>query len=182
MTEFGCEVMGQVQPHPLAMLVAALTGRHQAALDWAEEQCGVWGTCVERTADLAFDQTDYYLAKMGPDLRKRLIAFQPPFDPGRLPAVKQQANDWETALADRRTFPEPRPVNIDPGYVTLAKLVLATTKDRSHRLLLGEGIYGEVTLYYSQDAWRAYPWTYPDYRQPEYHEFLVRCRDRLRSV
>ena len=61
------------------------------------------------------------------------------------------------------------------------KLVLATTKDRDHRLYLGEGIYAEVTLHYQGGAWRARPWTYPDCARGDYHEFFLRCREHLRG-
>jgi hypothetical protein len=72
-----------------------------------------------------------------------------------------------------------RPVNIDPGYVDLGKLVLATTKDRAHRIYLQHGIYAEVTLQYAREAWQVSPWTYPDYREPRYHAFLSAVRERL---
>jgi hypothetical protein len=78
-------------------------------------------------------------------------------------------------------LPETRPLNLDPGYVSEAKLVLATTKDRDHRLYLQRGIYAEVTLHYYHRKWTPRDWTYPDYRSDEYHLFLDKCRDYLRQ-
>ena len=65
-----------------------------------------------------------------------------------------------------------RTVNIDPGYLTPARVVLASTKDFGHRLYLGRGIYGEVTLMYQKKEFRPLPWTYPDYRSEPYHRFF----------
>ena len=48
----------------------------------------------------------------------------------------------------------------------LAKVVLASTKDYSHRLYIGDGIFAEVTLRYQQRTFQAWEWTYPDYRLP----------------
>jgi hypothetical protein len=73
-----------------------------------------------------------------------------------------------------------RPLNLDPGYLELAKLVLASTKDHAHRIYLGQGIHAEVTLQYRQKAgWQPQPWTFPDYRRADYHEFFDRCREYL---
>jgi hypothetical protein len=68
-------------------------------------------------------------------------------------------------------------LNLDPGYLTAAKLVLASTKDHAHRLYLGQGIYGEVTLSYRQGHWQHREWTYPDYRRADFQDFFLRLRD-----
>jgi hypothetical protein len=66
---------------------------------------------------------------------------------------------------------------LDPGYVTLAKMVLATTKDFAHRLYLGDGIYAESTLRFRKKQFEPWEWTYPDYRTDEYREFFGRVRE-----
>ena len=70
-------------------------------------------------------------------------------------------------------------MNIDPGYITLAKLVLASTKDHAHRIYLRDGIYAEVTLSFHQRQWRPHSWTFPDYARADYREFFMRCREYL---
>ena len=75
-----------------------------------------------------------------------------------------------------------RPLNIDPGYLTEAKVVLMTTKDRDHRLYVGKGIYAEVTLFFQLPGkWMSSRWTYPDYKCEAWHEFFFACRDYLRQ-
>ena len=61
-----------------------------------------------------------------------------------------------------------------------AKLVLASTKDRDHRIYLDRGIFAENTLFFRSGQWQIRPWTYPDYQQADYHQFLMECRDLLR--
>jgi hypothetical protein len=98
-------------------------------------------------------------------------------DPADLAAIKQQTNDLEWSLAQG----EHRRVNIDPGYVSLGKLVLASTKDHGHRLYLGWGIYGEVTLTYQQGRFRPWPWTYPDYASDRYCTLFGEIRKRYKA-
>ncbi|MDD5512405.1 MAG: DUF4416 family protein [Candidatus Omnitrophica bacterium] len=74
-----------------------------------------------------------------------------------------------------------RSINIDPGYLDMAKLVLATTKDFCHRIYLGSGIFGEVTLVYRKDSFQPWEWTYPDYRSREYIETFNRIREIYRA-
>ena len=127
-----------------------------------------------------FVETDYYEPTMGPGLHKIFWACRDPMDPARLAAMKQQTNAWELEYAADAGHPESRPLNLDPGYLTPAKLVLASSKDHAHRLYLSDGIYAEVTLVYKDRRWQARDWTFPDYRRNDYHAFFVRCREYLR--
>jgi hypothetical protein len=70
-----------------------------------------------------------------------------------------------------------RRINLDPGYVDLSKLVLATTKNHQHRLYLGQGVYGEVTLRFTRKSFRPWEWTYPDYRSEHYVQFFNEVRN-----
>jgi hypothetical protein len=97
-------------------------------------------------------------------------------DPGELPAAKRHTNHLELTL----TKGERRQVNIDPGYVSLGKLVLASTKDHGHRLYLAQGIYGEVTLTYQRGRFRPWPWTYPDYGSDHYCAMFGQIRLRYK--
>ena len=69
-----------------------------------------------------------------------------------------------------------RPINLDPGYLASSKLVLASTKDYSHRTYLKKGIYAEVTLKYAKGAFEPLPWTFPDYRSKGYIDFFTETR------
>jgi hypothetical protein len=168
------------QPSPVLFIVAAIS-RHAEALDWArqtfESHCG---PVALTSAAFDFTETDYYLATMGADLKKQFFACKRLIDPAQLIDLKLQTNRWEEEFASQGRFPEARPLNLDPGYITLAKLVLASTKDHSHRLYLGRGIYAEITLSYRGGRWQESEWTYPDYRRADFQQFFVQCRDYLK--
>lgn len=128
-----------------------------------------------------FTQTEYYREEMGTGLRRVFIAFEQLCHPTVLAEVKIETNAIEQRIADDVLATEiARPVNIDPGYLDPGKLVLATTKDRAHRVCIGQGIFAEVTLQYVADRWRSAEWTYPDYQTPHYHAYFTQVRDRLR--
>jgi len=175
--------MGQIRPHyPVVLLLAAFS-RHESALEWTRQQaCRQWGPLALASDVFEFENTGYYEQTMGSGLKKVLLAFADLVDPAVLVEVKHQTNGWEEQFRQLHGGPELRPLNLDPGYVTEAKVVLATTKDRDHRLYLARGIYAEVTLYYQRGrGWQGRDWTYPDYRSAAYHEFFTRCRNFLRE-
>ncbi len=174
--------MGEIhQPKPV-LLVAAISSRHVEAIEWAIERGGAeWGGAVLVSPLFEFTETRYYEPTMGTELKKQLAAFSI-VDPATLADAKIQSNRWEDEYRVSHRHPEPRPLNIDPGYVTEAKLVLATTKDRDHRIYLRDGIYAEVTLHFHRGQWKSSRWTYPDYQRPDYQQFLTTCRDYLRTA
>jgi hypothetical protein len=120
-----------------------------------------------------FAWTDYYAAEMGGRLSRRFLAFRDPVDPGRLAAIKLETNALElefSRAAGGRAF------NLDPGLLSLGRFILATTKDRSHRIPLHSGIFAELTLTYRGGSFQALPWTYPDYASDGIRALLASWR------
>ena len=112
-------------------------------------------------------------------LRKQMALFADPYDPAELAADKLQSNRWERDWTEELTVSQDdtkRLINIDPGYLSMTKLVLASTKNREHRIYLRDGIYAEVTLAFRDQAWTSMPWTYADYQRPDVLEFLKLAR------
>ena len=172
--------MGQPTSHRHALLLLAAFSRHEAALRWARERAvESWGPLALESPAFEFHETDYYQATMGAGLRKMFFAFTRPFDPGDLAETKLQTNAWEAEYARTAAHAEPRPLNLDPGYLTLGKLVLASTKDFAHRIYLARGVYAEVTLHYQHHGWRHHQYTFADYRREDYQQFFSQCRDFL---
>ncbi len=174
--------MGDIgQPAPVLLVLAAFS-RYDAALDWAQAKAAeAWGPVALASERFSFAETAYYEPTMGPGLRKCFWAFERLIDPARLVELKLATNAWEAEYARESRQGESRPLNLDPGYLTPAKLVLASTKDHAHRLYLSQGIYAEVTLYFKDRRWQHRDWTFPDYRRADYQEFLLRCREYLRK-
>ncbi len=172
--------MGDIQAPTPVLLIVAMSSRYGEALDWARETMETcFGPVVLVSEAFDFTETDYYAATMGTDLKKQFVAFESLIDPGALAEIKRQTNAWEAEYAAIGRHPEPRPLNLDPGYITPAKLVLASTKDHAHRIYLRDGIYAEVTLSYRARRWQPQEWTYPDYRREDFQQFFTACRNRL---
>lgn len=174
--------MGIPHPHAPTILIAAVFSRYPDALTWViDRMTSAWGPLMMASPLFDFSETAYYERLMGTGLKKQLLAFVGDYDPACLADTKLASNRWENEYASLASFAEERPLNIDPGYVTAMKVVLASTKDRRHRIYLREGIYAEECLYYDQHAWQGRPWTYPDYLRSDYHDFLLEVRKRLKK-
>lgn len=176
--------MGEIRPPKKCVLFAGLLCNDEDLLRRTVQLLsGMLGAVLKTSRLWPFDQTDYYQAEMGDDLQRQFVGFDLLIRPGQLPDIKRQTNALERRIAADCALPDGfRAVNIDPGYLTLSKLVLATTKDYSHRLYLDQGIYAEVTLHYESGTWRPWPWTYPDYADGRYTPFFVELREHLKQT
>ena len=138
-----------------------------------------FGPVILESPSYPFTHTTYYEAEMGTGLEKFFWAFGGFFPRESLVEAKIFTNALEERLADKRGGTLKRRVNLDPGYVTEAQLVLATTKGYSHRIYLRDGIYAEVTLVYYKGGFKPLDWTYPDYRMPMVLQFMEEVRRGL---
>ena len=114
--------------------------------------------------EFSFDQTEYYRDEMGWPLVKRLLAVEKLMDPADLVALKIRTMEIEKNFYNTA---EARTVNIDPGYISAERLVLATGKNYIHRIYLDRGVWADLTLIFEQGQFRPLPWTYPDYASLE---------------
>ncbi len=170
--------MGTAKTPQAVKLVASLFCGDQSLLGAIRSRLEeTFGPVDYQSEQLTFDHTAYYTPEFGPGLVRVILAFERLVDPGDLAAIKRQTNALEAEwLIEGR-----RQVNIDSGYVSLSKLVLASTKNHAHRIYLADGIYGEVTLNYRDSAFRGFPWTYPDYASPRYCALFAEIRDIYRQ-
>jgi hypothetical protein len=122
-----------------------------------------------------FDYTDYYTREMGSPLYRRMLVFRDLIAQTDLARIKLRTNEIEMHYAQDGK----RSVNIDPGYLLYERFVLATGKNYSHRIYIGQGIYADLTLIYQQGAYRPLPWTYPDYAADDMGDFLMMVRQKF---
>jgi hypothetical protein len=148
----------------------------QEALSIVEKR---FGSIDFQSRLLSFTHTDYYREEFGEGLYKKIISFLKLIPPQDLPKIKIFTNKVEKRLSAARSIPSlkaevfwprmyKRLINIDPGYLELSKLVLASVKDYAHRIYLNNGVYGETTLFYRDKTFRNHEYTYPDYRSQQY--------------
>ncbi len=121
---------------------------------------------------LDFNCTNYYLQEMGEGLKKKFISFSKLISMGELYQIKLYANRLESKFLNASN----RKINIDPGYLDKAKLVLASTKDYAHRIYLRKGIFADLTLSYKGNSFTPNDWSYPDYRSKEYIDIFNQIR------
>lgn len=126
-----------------------------------------------------FANTGYYLDELGEHPVRAFLAWTPPYPTDDIARKKLVTNAMEAELAAAVGGPLPRPINLDPGYLTQAKLVLASAKNYAHRIHLHDNIYAEVTLQYRGDRFHTLPWTFPDYGSGKYDAFFLELRKRL---
>lgn len=175
--------MGTLKPPPRAKLFVGMLTGDAAWFDAAQEALvAAYGPVDQATAVWPFTASHYYRAELGDNVLRRFLFFETLIGVEDLPAIKRHTNEIESAFCTRAGRPaECRPINLDPGYLTLSKVVLATTKDYSHRLYLDQGIFGEVTLRFQAGRWQPWPWTYADYAVDTYHQAFLDARNRLKT-
>jgi hypothetical protein len=166
-------------PQPVKLIIGILAANEislATAIKIISKSFGV----IDLTSDVwPFTQTDYYKDELGPNALRQFVSIEKLIDPGKLAQIKHDTNSLEQQLADSLNLSLPRPVNLDPGFIEPSKLILASTKNFSHRIYIGNKMFAEVTLMYEKGNWRHFEYTFPDYRQSCYHDFLSKVRNRL---
>lgn len=171
--------MGKPQLPSRAKLFVGIIGADASFISEAQRQCALlWGAADLESDLFPFALTSYYEQEMGRGLIKKFISFKDLILRDSIASIKLGTNDLEEEIR-RKSGRSGRPVNLDPGYVTLSNVVLATTKDYRHRIYAGQGIYLENTLYYDRkkNSYAEWEWTYPDYATGPYKEFFNRLRN-----
>ncbi len=162
-----------------ALLFCGIMYRTQKERDEALKLfCKEYGTILRECGPLKFsDLTAYYDGEMGDGISKEYLLFDRYIKREELADIKLFTNELEETFAQEGN----RQINLDPGYLTFDKFVLASAKDYFHRIYIGKGIYAEVTLHFKQDKIRIFSWTYNDYKADDVQHFLLQGRNILRQ-
>ena len=173
-------------PLPVKLIIALLSAYPELLSAAAKELTEYYGESDLESEVFPWDVTHYYRNEMGEGLLRRFLSFERLIFPKDLPGIKLQTNAIESRFAHSTPPHDPaakdsaaqRQVNIDPGYLDVNKLVLASTKNTAHRLYLSQGIHAEVTLRFHHGTLHPFEYTYTDYRWPETITFLLQVRTR----
>ncbi len=172
--------MGTIKiPLPVKFFVGALTSIPEIVTQAEEQLTEYFGSVDLRSESFPFDSTHYYDESMGSPIHRRFFSFAKLIDPSAIAEIKAKTNDLEAAMGPKWPSLQ-RPINLDPGYLEQSKIVLASTKNFYHRILISGGIYAEVTLHFEAGEWRPFPWTFPDFKTSRYHHFFTSLRDLYR--
>lgn len=166
--------MGVIRSHEPVKLIIGFIFKEEKVLNKAEAILERRNGRIDfQSQNLPFDYTDYYNKEMGQGLKRKFISFKKLILPSSLPEIKIISNAIEKKLSPAKA----RLINIDPGYLNLSKLILASTKDYSHRIYLNKGIFAEITLFYQNKTFQPWSWTYPDYKTGEYARIFNHIRE-----
>ncbi len=168
--------MGKIKPFIPVKLIFGIISGFQGLIEEIEEPLvRRYGPIDYRSPFIPFTFTDYYTPQMGENLLRRFISFQQLIEPDLLPEIKAHSNHLEEEYALRSSRSK-RPINLDPGYLTVTSLILASTKNFAHRIPLQKGIYAELEYIFKKREAQSLPWTYPDYRIEEYQKIFLEVR------
>jgi hypothetical protein len=170
--------MSKPSPPKQVKLIVSLISRDKNLFAFVSNEFSqVYGRIDFMSTLIPFNTTTYYQAEMGENLMRRFIAFEKLIGPDMLPEVKRWTDGLESKHKDGEGN---RRVNLDPGYIALDHLILATNKKYSHRPYLRDGIYADLALIYKKKGFQPLEWTYPDYGSEEIIEIMNRLRERYR--
>ena len=165
------------RPKPAKLIVGLFMREKGLFHSVVEELADQYGNIDLISPWFPFDFTTYYEPEMGAPLFRRMASFRQTIEQNDLPGIKRNTNRIESNYSTQAG----RAVNIDPGYITHERLVLATGKNFTHRIYLDEGIYADLTLIFQKGAFRELPWTYPDYREKNILDFITQVRKKYVS-
>lgn len=179
--------MGQIHyPKPVKLIFSIISSSEYLFLDSKKRLTNIFGKIDMESEYQNFNFTDYYKEEMGDFLKQQLISFEKLILPTNLSKIKHLSNQMEIEITandkgiDLKKI-EKRTINFDPGYLTLSKFILASTKNGSARIYLNDGIYSEITLSFVRKTYRPLDWTYYNYQTDLYIGFLNKVRERYKE-
>jgi len=165
-------------PHPVKLFVGMLSHDTTIFNELGQKLSDIFGPVDLESPVWPWEHTTYYEREMGEGLRRKFIFFERLIEPSMISDIKLKTIELEGEFLNDAGG---RRINLDPGYLDAAKLVLVSTKDFSHRMYLDNGIYGEVTLIYSKNNYQSLPYTFPDYRTEEYFDIFKKAREIFKT-
>lgn len=166
-------------PKPAVLFLSILAAEWEHREDLLGRLCDHFGALQYSRGPFPFTRTSYYDEELGTPISRMVLAFDRLLPHDELAAAKLFTNELEQRYArpdGSRVF------NLDPGLLSLERLVLATGKNYTHRIYLGRGIWGDLTLIYKEGDWRSMEWTFPDYADPQMQKHLTLLRERYKSA
>ncbi len=171
--------MGRVSPPDPVLLFIGTLYRDESVFHDAHDLLKKhFGETLLESTSIPWDYSTYYHHEIGSPLLRQFLFFKTFIDPGALADIKIKTNEIEDILS----FEGKRRINLDPGYLTLSKIVLASTKDYAHRIYLGKGIFGEITLIYKDGTYEPHMFSYRDYQDESYIKIFINVRSLYKKM
>ncbi len=164
-------------PEDAVIFIASLFSSQDVFNAAALKLHDLFGRVYYESPPLPWSYSTYYDGELGTPLYRHFMFFEGISDPASLVDAKLAAMEIEKGFL----LSGKRRINLDPGYMTLAKVVLASRKNYSHRIYLGRGVFCELELFYQKGRFNPLPYTYFDYRDDVFLKFFTKARDLLKK-
>ncbi len=164
-------------PEDAVIFIASLFSSQDVFEAAAPRLKDLFGSVYYESAALPWDYSTYYDSELGTPLYRHFMFFEAVVDPVLLVEAKLAVGDIEKEFSINGN----RQINLDPGYLSLAKVVLASRKNYSHRIYLGRGVFCELELFYQEGRFNPLPYTYFDYRDDRFLKFFTKARTLLKK-
>ena len=169
-------------PPPGRLIVSAIYCHIDAVADALKLLEKQFGRIQFETLDIPYTDTEKYAEEMGRDLMRRFFSFDREIKRDALPEIKAAMIKIERQLGDCVDDYTFRAINLDPGILTPANVVMASAKEYNYRLYLGRGVYGDIQLIWARGQFTRLPWTNPDFYHDEAVDFFYRVRESFELV
>jgi hypothetical protein len=168
--------MGSCKTPAKVKLIIGILGESQEILNPIREILSArLGPEEEILEPIPFSWTRFYSQELGENPWRSFVSYEELIPRETLVDIKLFTNELEM----KHSREDKRRINLDPGYLTLGQLFLASTKDQRQRVYVRDGIYVEPTLYFQDGAFHPFPWTYRDYQSDEYRAYFFKARSKL---
>src|SRR4051812_17696692 len=118
--------MGSIRTfNPVKLFVGVLVSERSLIAAVKNRMTALYGTIDHESSVIPFDFTDYYSEEMGDIIDRVFFSFEQLIDADQLAGIKRRTNEIEAEFSAGVK----RPVNLDPGYLEHAKVILASTKN-----------------------------------------------------
>ena len=179
--------MKEIHPSQCKTIVLLLTNNFPLAEKVIKQLEKKLGPLELQSPWFHFDHTNYYEDELGVGLKRCLLGFKKICEPHRLRELKKFTKRLEKKFGRRPLTPpsstrgeDLRGINIDPGYVDLFKVVLASGKSGGQKVALSKDVYAHPLLRFGHNQWDPFVWTFPDFQSKQYHKYFLNLRQSLR--
>jgi hypothetical protein len=171
--------VGKLKPPEPALLFMGILYADPGILNRSKEILkNIFNDILFESPPMPWEYSFYYREEFGRLIYRQFLFFRNLIDPGTLADIKIKTNEIEDSLSSYGK----RRINLDPGYLTLSQVVLASTKNYAHRIYLSKGIYAEVTLVYQNKTFQPHLFTYRDYQDKAYIDMFMNARAVLKKM
>jgi hypothetical protein len=167
----------KVEAAPVLGVCSCLTARPELLPEIESELVRAFGEIALKSPAYAFDSSDYYREEMGEGLRRCWYCFDALWRAEELPQARATTGRIESTFS----VGAKREVNLDPGYLDLGKLVLASWKEAPDKIYMGDGVWAHTCLRFGDGRFRAPDHSFPDFRDGRFDDFMLEARALYKS-